>query len=627
MTTLIIGASQAGVQLASSLRDAGDTDHIILIGEENHRPYQRPPLSKGWLKGELTAEDVIFRTRDWYAGRDIELVTGDQIVHIERSSDGGIARTSGGREITFDRLALATGSVARRLTMPGSDLNGIFYLRDADDALTLGPALQAAQNVVVIGGGFIGLEVAAASRATGKNVTVLEVGPRIIGRVVAEATSEFYLDAHRRRGVEVVLQAKPVRITGDAEGDVTGVELEDGTVIPAEVVVIGIGVIPRTELAEQLGLTVDGGIVVDEHALASDGVTVAAGDCAIMPNPYARGSVDTLRIESVNNAIEQAKVAAATLLGQPAPYASVPWFWSDQADVKLQIAGLNHGYDEVVVRGDRDAEKFSVLYYRDGVLIAADCVNNPAEFLHIRQALTRGQTVPAEVAADSSVSIKQSVIDLPAGPVPATGPVDTSPLVARPGSDLDALWGSIVPESRARSNDIHLPLSFAYAERLCDAHPEADALVVRVAILLHDTGWARVDETKIISEGFRGDWRKADIRFQHEEYGCDIAREVLPRLGYSPEFIERVTTIIDGHDTRQESYSIEDSLVRDADRLWRFHTTGIALASGWFDLTPAEYTRRLRSEIVPELKTQAAVDMALAELARSEALLKTEQLA
>lgn len=205
--------------------------------------------------------------------------------------------------------------------------------------------------------------------------------------------------------------------------------------------------------------------------------------------------------------------------------------------------------------------------------------------------------------------------------------VDTSPIIARDGGDdLDPVWRAIVSESRARSNDIHLPISFAFAERLCDAYPDADALVVRVAILLHDTGWARVDETRIISEGFSGDWRRADVRFEHERHGCDIAREVLPGLGYDEELVTRVTDIIDGHDTRPESHSLEDSLVRDADRLWRFTPTGIALASGWFGLTPAEYCRRLRAEIMPELLTQAAVEMAAAELARAESLLKTEQL-
>lgn len=212
-------------------------------------------------------------------------------------------------------------------------------------------------------------------------------------------------------------------------------------------------------------------------------------------------------------------------------------------------------------------------------------------------------------------------------PLPTAVAVDTSPIQGNPAiDDLDPVWRAIVAESRTRANDIHLPISVAYAERLCDAYPEADALLVRVTTLLHDTGWARVDETKIISEGFGGDWRKADIRFEHERHGCDIAREVLPGLGYDDAFIERVTAIIDGHDTRQVSHSLEDSLVRDADRLWRFTATGIALASGWFGLSPAEYARRLRSEIIPELLTDAAVQMAEAELARAEALLKTELL-
>jgi HD superfamily phosphodiesterase len=212
--------------------------------------------------------------------------------------------------------------------------------------------------------------------------------------------------------------------------------------------------------------------------------------------------------------------------------------------------------------------------------------------------------------------------------VPVESVVDTSPIHVSPDAsiDLDPLWRAIEPESRTRSNDIHLPLSFAFAERLCDAYPSADRLVVRVAILLHDTGWARVDSTKIISEGFRGDWRKADIRFEHERHGCDIARERLPELGYEREFIERVCAIIDGHDTRPVSYSLEDSLVRDSDRLWRFTTTGIAIASSWFNLTPAAYADRLRSEIVPELLTEGALHMAEAELNRAERLLKTRVL-
>lgn len=417
--TLIVGACQAGVQLAAVLRERGDTEPIVLIGEENHRPYQRPPLSKGWIKGELAPDDVILRTREWFADRQIELVTGDRVVTIHRGDDGaGSATTEGGRVIPFTRLALTTGAAVRRLPLEGTDYEGVHYLRDADDAITLGPALAAASSVAVIGGGFIGLEVAAVARGLGKDVTVLEAAPRLVGRVVAEETSAFYLAAHRRRGTEVILDARISRIVGgDAavahgRGSVRGIELEDGRIVPADLVVIGIGVIPRVELAEQLGLEVSGGIVVDAAGRTSDGRTVAAGDCAIMPNPYPLGVGGSIRIESVNNALEQAKIAAATLLGEEAEYRTVPWFWSDQADLKLQIAGLSTGYDRVVVRGNPDAERFAVLYYRQGRLIAADCVNQPAEFLQIKQALTKGLTISPDAAADTSVPLKQSVTEL-----------------------------------------------------------------------------------------------------------------------------------------------------------------------------------------------------------------------
>jgi len=215
---------------------------------------------------------------------------------------------------------------------------------------------------------------------------------------------------------------------------------------------------------------------------------------------------------------------------------------------------------------------------------------------------------------------------LPPTPIPPTGPVDTSPIVLSPaaGTELDPIWAAIVPETRTRSNDIHLPVSLAFAERLVAAHPEADGLLVRVAIVLHDAGWGRVDESRILSEGFSGDWRKAAIRFEHEKQGCEIAREVLPPLGYDDAFVDEVVAIIDGHDTRKEAYSLEDALVRDADRLWRFDHVGIALAAGWFAMDPATYCERLRREIIPELLTEAAVAMAEATLDRSESLLKTD---
>jgi 3-phenylpropionate/trans-cinnamate dioxygenase ferredoxin reductase subunit len=364
--------------------------------------------------------DVILRTREWYDAQRIGLVSGDRVVTISREpGGGGHATTQGGRRLEFDRLALATGASVRRLTIPGTDFHGVHYLRDAEDAFALEAALHEPANrrIVVIGGGFIGLEIAAVARAMDKEVSVLEAAPRLVGRVVSEETSAFYLAAHERRGTKVVLNARLQQIVGgaaDAAGrrsHVVGVQLEGGPLVPADIVVIGIGVLPRTELATQLGLSVAGGIVVDEHALASDGRTVAAGDCAIMPNPYALGIAGPTRIESVNNALEQAKVAAATLLGQPATYASVPWFWSDQADLKLQIAGLSSGYDRVVVRGTPDDERFAVLYYREDRLISADCVNQPAEFLAIRNALAKGHTIAPDAAADVTVRLKESVTE------------------------------------------------------------------------------------------------------------------------------------------------------------------------------------------------------------------------
>lgn len=416
-STLIVGASQAGVQLAASLRELGDERPIVLVGDEPHAPYQRPPLSKAYLAGTITSDDLVFRTDAWFADHDIDVVAGDCVTQIERAQGvvGGVAVTASGRRIPFARLALATGAAPRRLDLPGSELSGVHYLRTADDAAAIADGLSRASSLVVIGGGFIGLEVAAASRARGLSVTVLEAAPRLVGRVVSEQTSAFYLDAHRRRGIDVVLDARITALEGSAGGAVTGVRLEDGRVVPADVVLIGVGVVPRTELAEQLGLEVDGGIVVDSACRTSEAAIVACGDCAIMPNPFERGSMPMVRLESVHNALEQAKVAAATLMGQSAEYRTTPWFWSDQADLKLQIAGLSTGYDATVLRGDPATEKFSVLYYRDGRVIAADCVNQPLDFMAVRSALSRGADIPAHAAADTSVPLKKSVVE-PAAP-------------------------------------------------------------------------------------------------------------------------------------------------------------------------------------------------------------------
>ena len=423
---LIIGASQSGVQLAISLRALGFEEPITLLGEENHRPYQRPALSKEWLQGEVGNESLIFRSAEYWAEHNVTIVKDQRIVRVDRTptpehSGSGVAVAESGDEFPFARLALTVGARARKLAVDGADLAGVVYLRNADDALALKAMVGEATDVVVVGGGFIGLEAASSLKKMGKNVVLLEHGPRLVGRAVGEETAQFFLDAHRERGLDIRLEARISRLvpgpTGDGGKAVAGVELagEGGTteVLPAQIVLVGIGVIPNTELAEQMGLAVDNGIVVDSHALASDGTTVAVGDCANMPNPVPGSPAgERIRLESVNNAIEHAKVAAYSLMGRREEYAGIPWFWSNQADLKLQIAGLSMGFDQTVVRRDDERGKFTVLYYRSGRIIAADCVNAPLDFMAVKNALAKGQNIPADTPsaaaalADPSVQLK-----------------------------------------------------------------------------------------------------------------------------------------------------------------------------------------------------------------------------
>jgi 3-phenylpropionate/trans-cinnamate dioxygenase ferredoxin reductase subunit len=409
---LIIGASQSGVQLAVSLRALGFEEPITLLGEENHRPYQRPALSKEWLQGEVGNESLIFRSNEYWAEHNVTLVKGERILRIANNRDGsGVAVAESGAEFPFKRLALTVGARARKLAVDGADLTGVVYLRNADDALALKALVGDATDVVVIGGGFIGLEAASSLKKMGKNVVVLEHGPRLVGRAVGEETAEYFLEAHRARGLDIRLDARISRFIPESTPDggkaVAAVELAAGEVLPAQIVLVGIGVIPNTELAEQMGLAVDNGIVVDAHALASDGSTVAVGDCANMPNPVPGSPAgERIRLESVNNAIEHAKVAAYSLMGRREEYAGIPWFWSNQADLKLQIAGLSMGFDQTVVRRDDERGKFSVLYYRGGRIIAADCVNAPLDFMAVKNALAKGQNIPADAAGDPTVQLK-----------------------------------------------------------------------------------------------------------------------------------------------------------------------------------------------------------------------------
>lgn len=404
---LIIGSSQAGVQLAVSLRALGYEPPITLLGDENHRPYQRPALSKEFLQGAITKESLIYRTQEYWDEHRIRVVRNERIIRIDKRDDGsGVAHSMSGAEIPFDRLALTVGARARRLLLEGVDLPGVLHLRNADDALELKARVPMVKDVVVIGGGFIGIEAAASLNKMGRTVTLLEAGPRLVGRAVGAETSSYLLEHHRQHGIDVVLDAEVRRIVGSGDR-VAGVELADGRVVPADLVLIGVGVLPNTELAESIGLECDNGIRVDAHALASDGITVAVGDVANLPNPVPGAPEgDRIRFESVNNAVEQAKVAAYAIVGRPEEYAGVPWFWSNQADLKLQIAGLSAGHDRTVVRRDEAKGKYSVLYYRGDAIIAADCVNAPLDFMAVKAAIASGAAIPPGEAADPAVQLK-----------------------------------------------------------------------------------------------------------------------------------------------------------------------------------------------------------------------------
>lgn len=382
---LIVGASQAGVQLACSARELGWDRPVTIAGAEPHRPYTRPPLSKAFLRG--SAASLELRSPEFYAEHEIGLVLGDAVTSVR--PEAGVAVTASGSLLGFERLALATGARPRPLAISGAGLPGVHALRGLDDALALRDELERSPEVVVIGGGFVGLEVAGTARALGCRVTVLEAGPGLMGRVVGQATAEFVRRAHVSADIDVRTAVRPKRILGDDR--VQGVELADGTQFPASLVVLGVGVDPVDDLARALGLKCENGVVVDELSVASDGRTLAVGDCANLPDPSPiAGPSQRLRLESIDNAVEQARAAAGTLVGEPRPYRSVPWFWSDQPSAKLQLAGLAAGADEEVVRPAlRDGQQ-TVLRYREGTLVAAECVNAPAEFLAARKALAAG---------------------------------------------------------------------------------------------------------------------------------------------------------------------------------------------------------------------------------------------
>lgn len=408
----MVGASHAGVIMAERLRARGFGGSITLIDRSPHLPYQRPPLSKDWLGGEVEPDTLALRSEEYYGDNGIELLLGADVTRIDRQG-GGVAiriRHSHVRQEArrFDRLVLATGARARVLDLPGVDHPDVLVLRDLDDARRLGQRIRRGP-LAVIGGGFVGLEVAATARGLGTEVTVVEAAPRLSGRAVGAGTSDFLLAAHTELGVDVRLGTAPVEIVVRG-GRVRGVRLADGREVPAATVLVGVGAEPRTEIAEHLGLVCDRGVVVDERCLTSDGRTIAIGDCTVQEDC----SGNRVRLESVDNATEQADAAAATLLGADLPRRPTPWFWSDQGPWKLQIVGVVGADMDVVVRTDPAKPRRRVtLYFAGDALVAAECVNAPADFVAVRAALSRGLRPSREALSDSAVPLKKLLAALP----------------------------------------------------------------------------------------------------------------------------------------------------------------------------------------------------------------------
>jgi 3-phenylpropionate/trans-cinnamate dioxygenase ferredoxin reductase subunit len=397
---IVIGAGQAGMQICDSLRKFGYAGELVLLGEEAVLPYQRPPLSKKFLGGELAPERLLFRPPSYYEKIAVDVRLGACVVSIDRGRQS--VNLADGSLLRYDKLALATGTRVRPLTCPGSDCDGIYYVRTLEDSERLLARLATVSRMTVIGGGFIGLEVAAMACALGKTVCVIEAQERLMARAVSPKVSEFYAGLHRSHGVDVRLACGVEEITNNAHG--LEITLDDGQALTSDIIIAGIGVLPNVELAESCGLVCRNGIVVDGQAQTSDPDIVAAGDCTMHYNGFLQREI---RLESVQNAVDQAKVAAATLCGEIQTYRQVPWFWSDQYDVKLQMAGIGMPFDTLALRGDVGAAAFSIFYFRDGVLAGADSVNRPAEHMACRKLLAQGTMVSVEQAGDEGVDLKQ----------------------------------------------------------------------------------------------------------------------------------------------------------------------------------------------------------------------------
>ena len=389
---VIVGGGQAALSGAERLRALDPEGDITILSEEATLPYQRPPLSKAYLKGELPVDRLVLRPRDWFDEHRIGVELSTRVSRIDRHEK--IVETEGAGRFAYDRLLLATGSVPRTLPLPlGGGLGGVYPLRTRDDSDDMAHEFADGRRLLVVGGGYIGLEVAAVARAKGVDVTVLEMAPRILERVAAAETSDYFRALHTSHGVDIREGTTLARLTGADRVDAA--QLADGTRLPIDFAVVGIGILPSIDLAVEAGLDVDGGIVVDDRCRTCDPDIFAAGDCAAFPFAGHR-----TRLESVPNAIHQAETAAANMSGGDEDYVATPWFWSDQYDVKLQIAGLNRGYDSTIVRPGRREGAQSVWYYRDDRLIAVDAMNDAPAFMVARKLIESGRSIAPSEAAD-----------------------------------------------------------------------------------------------------------------------------------------------------------------------------------------------------------------------------------
>ena len=397
-TIIVIGAGHGAAQLVESLRGGGFDGNIIMIGDEAHRPYDRPATSKELLSGGIEMDRVFLKREQFYTDKNIDIRLSTTATAVDRH-----ARTvtiSTGETLTYDTLVIATGARARRLTVPGADLDGIFYLRSLADSQAIGARLGPGKKLAIIGAGYVGLEVAASATKLGCQVTVIEALERPLARVAGAEIADFYRDAHKAHGVDLHFGVVVAGFGG--EGRVQSVKLTDGSAIPADVVVVGIGAAPNTELAIDAGLAVENGIVVDDCGRTTDPSIYAIGDATNHPNDLLH---KRLRLESVPAAMGQARAAASAILGNPKPFHELPWFWSDQYDIKLQIAGLSEIGDRVVLRGDPAANRFAAFYLREGRIVAVNAVNSAKDFMVGKKLIVEGRVPDVAKLADPEVPL------------------------------------------------------------------------------------------------------------------------------------------------------------------------------------------------------------------------------